>query len=481
MELCEKRDELNNRVEQKVPGADAWQQIRVNLLDVLSAPLKAPVISAEILMSSQKVLAEFREGGAVKLLKVKQRRKGPAYGMLSINTGGMLGLMGGIRAGFKNVGATEVDKVFNSMIADFTGMKSLGDTFKVDYEGMHSPAYATVTTECPNYSRGSADVLNEKRCGVDGNSGWQFILSLRPIMTLRPLIVEYEMVAHAVNVHNGREVWHVLKTLQTTGYIVRAALVEMKAYGDLVNKERLMIVGCSTDLGVHALEYKIPVGDFSDAVSYCARDIIEKSLDESLMRFFPDKPEEPRSELPGTLQVVARMKNGHGFSARPNASVSLEGLLPSATRFGSGRHQPLSWKPGDPVGKSYMFSEQTAAKAQNVSEDYIPYLKSFCKDENRKETVVMEAVAMGLGQRFALAMSTAAHQVLLLAGVPFDVLSTKTKIVLDMMFLCQGVQSFSNATRSRKWLLVFQELSTCSYTTVASTSCGCETCYLRLD
>ena len=52
-------------------------------------------------LASSDILESFRVGGSVQKLKLLQRRRGPAYSMASFNAGGMLQLMGGIRALFK--------------------------------------------------------------------------------------------------------------------------------------------------------------------------------------------------------------------------------------------------------------------------------------------------------------------------------------------------------------------------------------------
>ena len=80
-------------------------------------------------LASREILAAFREAGTVATLKALQRQKGPAYSMASFNTGGMLQLMGGVRALFKSLYTTEIDKQFKAAINDFTGVKCLGDTF----------------------------------------------------------------------------------------------------------------------------------------------------------------------------------------------------------------------------------------------------------------------------------------------------------------------------------------------------------------
>ena len=64
----------------------------------------------------------------------------------------MLQLMGGIRALFKCLYSTEIDKDFKSALWDLTGIKCLGYTFRQDYPEMHRVALASITTECPDYA-----------------------------------------------------------------------------------------------------------------------------------------------------------------------------------------------------------------------------------------------------------------------------------------------------------------------------------------
>ena len=73
----------------------------------------APYETVQALLSSAEILQDFREGGSIKKLKKLLRREGPAYSMLCFNAGGMLQLMAGVRTGFKCIGASDIDKVFN--------------------------------------------------------------------------------------------------------------------------------------------------------------------------------------------------------------------------------------------------------------------------------------------------------------------------------------------------------------------------------
>ena len=309
-------------------------------------------VSVDAGLASSDILESFRVGGSVQKLKQLQRRRGPAYSMASFNAGGMLQLMGGIRALFKCLYSTEIDKDFKGALWDLTGIKCLGDTFRQDYPQMHSVALASITTECPDYASGASNVRRNLKHGCDGDKGgWQFVLSVQPVLLLQPLIVEYEMVANALEVHDAAEVMFVAGAYKKAEYRVLAVKVTMQQYGDIVNKNRLMMVATHPCLKEHGEQYRLPIGDFSDAVSYCARDIVESKIAESQKRRFPDKPVRPWRDTPGSLQIVARYAPGQGFSDRVHASCSLDGLLPATTNHGGGRHMLPDWRPGDPVGQ----------------------------------------------------------------------------------------------------------------------------------
>ena len=54
-------------------------------------------------------------------MKALLRRPGPAWSIASFNAGDLLALMGSVRAGFKSICVTEIDKDFKKMTFDFTG------------------------------------------------------------------------------------------------------------------------------------------------------------------------------------------------------------------------------------------------------------------------------------------------------------------------------------------------------------------------
>ena len=127
-----------------------------------------------------------------------------------------------------------------------------------------------------------------------------------------------EMVANALEVHDGAYVIFVASTYKKASYLTLAARVTMQQYGDIVmiNKHRFVMVAVHHGqcMGEHATTYRILIGDFSDAVSYCARYIVEQKISEAQVRTFPDKPVRPWRSDPGALQIVARYAPGQGFS-----------------------------------------------------------------------------------------------------------------------------------------------------------------------
>ena len=227
--------------------------------------------NAEVMLSSSVILEGFREEFSVKALKARQRKKGSAYSMVSHFTGGMLGVMASLRVGFKVMSSCEIIKMYKRAIYDLTGIKCSGDTFNQDPVGLHQPAYMQVTPECPDYSRGSTAFREKLNHGVDGETGWQLVMALKPISILMPLIVEIEMVANVLTVHGGKEVVFVLKALNNLYYNVHAAIVKMQSYGDMIGKERLVVVGCHESLGEHGKQHRIPLGHYSDTCGVILR------------------------------------------------------------------------------------------------------------------------------------------------------------------------------------------------------------------
>ena len=89
---------------------------------------------------------------------------------------------------------------------------------------------------------------------------------------IRPLIVFIEEVGNIINFES--ELVTVLMGLQDScSMVVHSALVSMQQYGDIENCWRLPIVAVHESMGLWAENCSIPIGSFSDAVSYCAEDV----------------------------------------------------------------------------------------------------------------------------------------------------------------------------------------------------------------
>ena len=79
-------------------------------------------------------------------------------------------------------------------------------------------------------------------------------------MDLEPDVVCLEQVAHIMKV--DRTAVTDLITQLHTKYVVHSAIVNCWVYGDVSNRERLMIIRIHKKFGDMAHEYEIPRGDF---------------------------------------------------------------------------------------------------------------------------------------------------------------------------------------------------------------------------
>ena len=90
-------------------------------------------------------------------------------------------------------------------------------------------------------------------------------------------------------------------------------------------------------LGLWAQNYRVPIGEFSDSVSYCAEDVAAGT---DYRRIMPNFDVCVHSNQPGVIQKVAQTRPGHGPSWAPNAGYDLCGQPPKCMSYGAGRHTP---------------------------------------------------------------------------------------------------------------------------------------------
>ena len=248
------------------------------------------------------------------------------------------------------------------MYTELTGRPSYPSAAAVP-EGGHNPALLVLTPPCPDYSSSATNPL-----GSHGDKGGvEFTKSPELVMKIRPYVVFIEEVATAINF--DEDLIGVLMGLQECNMAVHACVTSMQQYGDLENSWRLVIVGIHESLGLWAKNFVIPVGNFSDSVSYCAEDVAldTQEIPERFRRIMKEyEVSNPRNK-PGFLRKVSQTKPGHGHSSKPNAGYDLRGMAPKCTTYGAGRHKPKGWKPGDGGDVSYMMSARCPQGVRKVS------------------------------------------------------------------------------------------------------------------
>lgn len=295
-------------------------------------------------VASREVLDAFREAFTVDDARAFSRRQGPAYSVANMFCGAGGDLLTAIRALFKSIWACDTEKAFRAIYMDISGSLCYASVDDMPWEKVRGPTFLIITPPCPDYSSGSP-------CpeGEHGTKGGQFFVQVPTyVKKLNPAAVLIEEVGNLINFED--ELMKVLWGLQNDcGMAVHASLVSMQQYGDIEHKWRIPIVGLSHAwLGHWAVAYRMPMGQFSDAVSYCGEDIATatEEIPERYKRFMRDYPVVLRSHLPGDLQKVGQVAPGQGFSQRPHAVYSLQGVHPAATTYAAGRHLPFGWRQG---------------------------------------------------------------------------------------------------------------------------------------
>lgn len=375
--------------------------------------------AARAFVSSAHILSDFREGQTIIDAMLKQRRAAPAYSAVVLFHGGLLCSLGLLRAGFKLIWGSDSDPNLQRMWEEVTGTPSFPDAFNLpETVRNHRPMVLHSTPRCIDYSTGgrAAD-------GSHGdNDGWQFVKQIEVIVKIKPLVVVLEMVGNCLWVNEGTEVKTVLQQLQDNGYINHSALVTMQQYGDIINKRRFVNVAISSELGEYAKAYRIPLGCYSDAVSFTARDIVapDTEINESSWRELNDKLVTAFSQSPGKLQMASRVAPGQGFSANPHACYKLDGIAPCTTQYGGGRRVREGWKEGDPIGSSIMFTPQECANAYNLTQQYLELTQLIDDSEAFK----WQCLGNGFTQRFGYELDKSIDSMLSMAGVPWDITHT---------------------------------------------------------
>ena len=400
-----------------------------------SVPARKGIESTvEARVATANILETFREEFTIEIAKEYCRADRAGYSMASMYCGASISVLGGIRGMFIPIFGADTDKTCRAMYIDITGATCYGAVDDVPFAEQHSPVVIEFTSPCPDYASSNPNPMGE----LGNKGGAEFTKIPFFVKMACPKVVFIEQVGNIVNFE--KEVIDVLMGLQHEGYVVHAALVSMQQYGDIENCWRLPVVAFHESLGQWAQAYRIPVGEFSDSVSYCAEDVatLDADVPEKYRRFMADYSVICKSSQPGQLQKVAQTAPGHGFSSRPNACYSARGMPPKCTTYGAGRRKPLGWREGDEHGISYMFTPQDVSRHKNLSKTVLEfyarhYWKSGLGSTLSLDAFLYKCLGNGFTMKFGLAIYESIHKTLQLAGVPFDVESSVSSTSTGMV------------------------------------------------
>ena len=226
------------------------------------------VASVHAGVATSEILETYREAFTITDAKARSRSSRAAYSMANCYCGALADTVCGLRALFKSILGADSDKVNRKMYKEVLGTMCYADAKDIPWQSVLHVILLVLTPPCPDYSSSNPDPR-----GRHGDKGGNEFVSLPDIVkAARPLVVLIEEVGNLINF--PEELVSVLMRLQDDCNMrVHMALVSMQQYGDIENSWRVVIVGIHESLGLWAVNFQIPVGSFSDAVSYTAQDV----------------------------------------------------------------------------------------------------------------------------------------------------------------------------------------------------------------
>lgn len=378
-------------------------------------------------MASEKILETYRESFTIQMAQEYSRSSRPAYSMVNLYCGAGIDTLCGIRALFKPLYGADCDKTCRKMYIDMSGRPCYSDASTIKFEEHRPPTLAIITPPCQDYA---SSAVNAR--GQEGDKGGgEFVKIPYIVQRMKPMSLFIENVGNMINFEE--ELVKVLLGLeQDCDMIVHAAIVSMQQYGDMENSWRIVIVAFNKIVGAPAFAYKIPMGDYSDSVSFVAADVATNTAEipARFRRFITDFELNKRSQKqPGQLQKVAQSRPGHGPSWDPYACYDLGGQAPKCTTYGAGRHKPKGWRAGDSSNESYMFTPTDVLKQKNLSKTVLEFYEkhyhgSKLQGEMSKDAALYKWLGNGFSHKFGVAFCESIHRTLQLAGVPFDIETT---------------------------------------------------------
>ena len=388
-------------------------------------------------------LRTWREAFTVSMAKQRCRSKQSAYSVGIFCSGGCLDTFAAIRTGWSPQWSTEIDTQRAKMFEDLTGAPCLGDTFKTNFTKRKRVSVLWSGQPCPDFSTAHE---GRKPPGIQGATGWQYTEQVRKVFEVNPRVCVLEMVPNALVLHDGAAVKELTGRLSAK-FHVWMDVVKVAQYGDASARERLIIVGFNRDDIPREAAAKFTLGEplFGQHRYHNAGDIAVPDSEVPAPYWRYDKVPMLPITMPEPLVMhkIARTGKGMGHSECPNSIQSWLGLFNTQTTHnGGGRRPMLSWQIGQPITRTRLAVPVETVRAASLPHDYIKWSTQFNTGENiDDDRHLRECVNMGVPVRSACCINEAVHNVLVRAGIPYDVQATSHEgLERDAMLVARAAE-----------------------------------------
>ena len=416
----------------KTPSRDRWVQVREGV---------------------KRILKTFRSQHTVEKAKVNftEAMLLPAYNLIENATGGCLDSIAGGITGFRHTGGTEnvstsIGRLKGRLFEDLTQAKCWGDTRLYKEWGPKVLAifkvlhYFKAGQPCPDYSSLGSQL------GSDGKKGGDlFLIQISEILFLKPITFRLEMVDSALKVHDGRELREVFDRLKGD-YRIGARVVKVWEYGDPSARQRIIIIGGRRDSIPADVPFIWPDKLFNSEVYPIARDIAipDDGPDGVPPDYWRDDPirtydtidlepeageiqyiGEAEDSIPKVRGVASgandRLRSA-GHSSKPRNISGWDGNYPTTMGTNGGsRRPPLSWKPGEPIGRTRVGVITESLRAASLDENsYLKWGKRFYSQQDTNMSLdqwLRELVNLGVPLCTSVALDRSIADWLSRAGV----------------------------------------------------------------
>ena len=364
-------------------------------------------------------LKRFRDRYPIQKIRQLYSDKKPAYSCAVLAFGGMLCTIASMIAGFFPRWGSEIDVQHQKMWKDLCPDSPVyPDAFNDIPKSASRVTYMTSGFPCIEYSpRGS-------NLGMFGKeTGWMFPKQVTIILNHKPIAIRLEQTDNCLYINGQAEINFIVDALSEC-YHLHHAVVETWRYGDVTNRKRWILIGFLKDVcGEHGRSFCFPMPSHDESNAPCAMHIAVPDAhvpDEYWRRQYVDPHFVPYHDpQPGKLHLLAKTGTGMGWSGWPHAIYTWLGLLNTqVTTNGGGRRPPLTWWFNEPLIWTRMTVPTETMHAASLHESYHNgFVQKHCDDD----AFLRKCVNNGIPIRTAVAIDSAVYNVLIAAGVPYDV------------------------------------------------------------